>query len=72
MTWTWLKRLPWFSEPEPVERVEEAAQAKAEAEHRHVAAKEVVAVRNHVIVVNHIAYDIGRAYALRARKEQRP
>jgi hypothetical protein len=65
--WTWLTRLSPFSEPAPVERAEEAAHAKEEAEHRHEAAKEVLAVREHVIVINHIAYDIGRAYAIRGR-----
>lgn len=70
MKWTILKRLSPFGESEPVERVEEAAQAKREAEHRHEAAKEVVAIREHVIVINHIATDIGRAYALTAKKRR--
>ena len=64
MNWAWLARITPFAEPAPVERADEAAQAKAEATHRHEAAREVVAVRQHVINTNHIARDIGIAYAL--------
>lgn len=67
MNLTWLKRLMRLDDPDPVERVEEAARAKQEAQHLRVAAEEVIRVREHVIVVNHIAADIGRAYALTVR-----
>jgi hypothetical protein len=59
-----------LSDPDPVERVEEAAQAKAEATHRRIASQEAMAVRHHVLVVNHIAHDIGVAYALTRKKGQ--
>ena len=63
-----LMRLFRLNEPDPVERTEEAAHAKEEAQHRLEATKEVLRIREHVKVVNHIAADIGRAYALTAGK----
>lgn len=65
---SFLSRLFRMQESLPVERVEEAAHAKQEAAHRAEATEEVLRVREHFIVVNHIAADIGRAYALTARK----
>ena len=63
----WVQRLLRLDEPEPVERVREAAHAKEEATHRKIASQEAIRVRDHVIVVNHIAHDIGVAYAITRR-----
>lgn len=67
----WLMRMLRLSDPDPVERVDEAAQARAEAAHRRKATEEVLRVREHIIIINHIAYDIGRAYSLTTGKAPR-
>jgi hypothetical protein len=60
----WLTRMLPGSDSHPVERVAEAAHAKVVAETRLREAEEVVRIREHVIIVNHIAPDIGRAYQI--------
>lgn len=62
------RRLLRMQEPQPVERADEAANAKQEAVHRTEATEEVLRIRQHFVVVNHIASDIGRAYALTTRR----
>lgn len=67
----WLRKIISRLNPDPVERADEAAAAREEAERRRRVAEEALRVRHHIIIINHIAYDIGRAYSLTTGKAPR-